>query len=237
MTPLFLFDRQRLKAAGPHAWLIGVDEVGRGAFAGPVTATAVCLDKRFFDGDWHAPWCQWVDDSKKLKPTDREAIAAEMDKLKQKQELYVEIGTASVTEIETHNIVGATCLAMTRALEALEQNGPANFSLKRLSPMPLFELAKPSQAYTAHILIDGRPMKALPYAHEAVVRGDSQSLSIALASIYAKVHRDAYMASLDKHYPAYGFARHKGYGTAQHRRAILEYGQLPLHRRQFLKKL
>ena len=133
MTPLFAFDREAFAGAGPNTCLIGVDEVGRGAFAGPVTAAAVCLDSRFFTGAWDWPISAVVDDSKKLKPTDREAIVAEMDELKSKEQLHVTIGTASVAEIEEHNILGATCLAMTRALEALEETSGVALSSVRPS--------------------------------------------------------------------------------------------------------
>lgn len=235
---MLAFDRQQLANAGPGYRLVGVDEVGRGALAGPVTAAAVSLDTTCFTGAWEWPTCQRVDDSKKLSPAQRQAIAAEIEGLKRDGYLHGEVGMASVAEIEEYNIVGATCLAMSRALAALEQALQLPVPLPRYSPLPLLDralLAKPGVGQSrVCILVDGRPMKALPYIHRGIVRGDNQSLSIALASIYAKVTRDAYMICLDEEHPHYGFAAHKGYGTPFHRRAITELGRLPHHRAQFL---
>ena len=161
-------------------FIAGVDEVGRGALAGPVAAAAVILDPDDLpDG---------IDDSKALSARRRgEVFAAIMAKAR-----AVALATASAGEIDALNIRGATLLAMRRAVGALAI--PASF-----------------------VLIDGRDIPAgLGCPAEALVKGDALSLSIAAASIVAKVTRDAMMARLDAHYPDYGFAWHVGYGTAQH---------------------
>jgi ribonuclease HII len=118
------------------------------------------------------------------------------------------IGQADVAEIDRLNILRATHLAMVRAVEALPR--------------------KPG-----HALVDGLPVRGLPVPHTAVVAGDTLSLSIAAASIMAKVTRDRLMIALDAEYPQYGFARHKGYGVREHLEALRSHGPSPVHRRSF----
>jgi len=115
---------------------------------------------------------------------------------------------AGVAEIDKINILRATHSAMKRAVESL-------------SPLP------------DHILVDGRPVPGLPVPSTSIVKGDALSLTIAAASIIAKVTRDRLMCELDATYPEYGFARHKGYGTQAHMQALLEYGPSPVHRMSF----
>ena len=181
--------------------ICGVDEAGRGPLAGPVYAAAVILSpERPITG---------LNDSKKLSEKKREAL---YDVILQEAEDYC-IASASVEEIERYNILGATYLAMSRAVSGLK-NAPA--------------LA----------LIDGNRIPPnLGVAAQTVVKGDAQSESIAAASILAKVSRDRVLKELDAQYPQYGFAGHKGYGTAAHTAAILEFGPCPEHRPSFLRKI
>ncbi len=193
------FDAQ-FRAQG-YSMICGVDEAGRGPLAGPVYAAAVILPPDVvIDG---------VNDSKKLSEKKREAL---FDVIRETAVAYC-IASASVEEIETHNILGATYLAMTRAVEGLS--------------------IQPQLA-----LIDGNripPMLTIPAQY--VVKGDALSASIAAASILAKVARDRVMREADAEYPAYGFAVHKGYGTAAHVAALREFGPCPIHRPSFLKKI
>ena len=175
----------------------GVDEAGRGPLAGPVCAAAVILDpERPIEG---------LNDSKKLSAKKREALAP----LIRERALAWCVAWADVHEIDTMNILQATMLAMTRAVEGLQ--------------------VKPEL-----ILVDGnRTPKGLPAPVSAVVKGDAKVAAISAASILAKTARDARMAELDAVYPGYGFAGHAGYGTAKHIEAIRTLGITPEHRRSF----
>lgn len=184
--------------------LAGVDEAGRGPWAGPVVAGAVVLAPAFAEAEADG-FFRGLTDSKKLTPARREFFFAQ---LQNRPEISWAVGQADVSEIDTLNILRATHLAMARALAALQP--PAEFAL-----------------------VDGLPVKGLPCAHRAIVRGDSLSLSIAAASIIAKVTRDHHMLELDRQFPGYGFAAHKGYGTALHQRALRELGTTPQHRHSF----
>lgn len=179
----------------------GIDEAGRGPLAGPVVAAAVIL----------APGTQLpgVNDSKKLTEKKREEL---FDYVRENAVAYG-IGTADEREIDEINILQATYLAMTRAVQNL--NVKADYAL-----------------------IDGnRIPPQLDIPAEYVIKGDGKVLSIAAASILAKVTRDRYMREMAKQYPEYGFEKHKGYGTKAHYQAIAEHGICPLHRRTFLKKV
>ncbi len=148
------------------------------------------------------------------------------------------MGEAGVGEIETENILGATRLAMRRALEGIYP--PSDFAAPPSEP-DLFSSPEEIAAYRpparAKILVDGLPLRHFPYPHTAIVQGDSRSLCVAMASVVAKVHRDRAMVELDAAYPGYGFAGHKGYGTEEHREAVLRLGRCPQHRETFLRKL
>lgn len=193
------FDQQFRDACG--GIVCGVDEAGRGPLAGPVYAAAVILSP-------DAP-IEGLNDSKKLSEKKREAL---YDVIIQRAVAYC-IASASVEEIEEYNILNATYLAMTRAVQGLG-----------VTP----DLA----------LIDGNRIPPhLGVAAQTVVKGDAQSESIAAASILAKVTRDRLLVEMDARYPQYGFAVHKGYGTAAHTAALKEYGPCPEHRMSFLKKI
>ena len=180
--------------------LCGVDEAGRGPLAGPVCAAAVRLPRGLV--------IEGLNDSKKLTEQKREAL---YDVICERALSYG-IAFASVEEIEALNILGATMLAMNRALAQIE-------------PAP--ELA----------LIDGNRNKGILTPSKCVVKGDATCADIAAASILAKVTRDRYMLELAEQYPQYGFDKHKGYGTAAHYAALREYGPSPVHRPSFLRKM
>lgn len=146
-----------------------------------------------------------LDDSKKLTPARRERL---FQRITEDPEVGWAVATASVEEIDTLNILRATHLAMRRAMEALN-----------LRP--------------DHCLIDGLPVRDFPCPHDAVVKGDGISLSIAAASILAKVSRDRIMRGIDAEFPEFGFARHQGYGTKAHLEALRNLGPCRHHRRSF----
>ena len=146
-----------------------------------------------------------LNDSKKLTTKKREHFHTI---LTLRADIHWGIGQADVAEIDRLNILRATHLAMARAVEALPR--------------------KPD-----HALVDGLPVRGLPVPHTALVAGDTLSLSIAAASIMAKVTRDRLMTALDAEYPQYGFARHKGYGVREHLQALRNHGPCPVHRRSF----
>ena len=149
-----------------------------------------------------------VNDSKKLTEKKREAL---FDVIKESAVSY-SIAYASVEEIESINILNATMLAMKRAVEGLDVKAD-------------------------YAMIDGNKMPQLDIDGETIVKGDAKSMSIACASILAKVSRDRLLYEYAKEYPQYHFDKHKGYGTALHKEAILEYGPCPYHRMSFLKKI
>jgi ribonuclease HII len=217
--------------------LIGVDEAGRGALAGPVVAAAVLVSQEFLEGRWAVSKSGRVNDSKQLTAAERTELWTEFEELVGQGQIHANHGSASVVEIETVNILGATKLAMRRALEGIYP--PTAFEQK-VEP-DLFASEAEKEAFrptvSCQILIDGLPLRHFPYPHQGVVSGDARSLCIAMASIIAKVTRDRLMDELDKVHPGYGFAQHKGYGTEEHREAILRRGRSPVHRDSFLRKL
>lgn len=181
----------------------GVDEAGRGPLAGPVVAGAVAFLREPPPG-----LLALIDDSKRLKAAQREAAFAAIRAAAAQGVLDCGIGAASAAEIGALNILRATHLAMARAVA-------------RLARVP--DLA----------LVDGNRPPRLPCPVRCVVGGDARSVSIAAASIVAKVVRDRAMTRLDPRWPAYGFARHAGYPTAAHREALSRHGPCPHHRRGF----
>ncbi len=178
----------------------GLDEVGRGAWAGPVVAGAVILPR--VGKDWRL--LSKVRDSKLLSPRQRQALCEPIRAVA----LAYAIGMATREEIDRIGIVPATKLAMQRAIAALS-----------IAPDAL--------------LIDALELSDLALPQAGIIRGDQQSLSIACASILAKVSRDQMMVELDAELPGYAFARHKGYGTAVHRAALEKLGVSREHRTSF----
>jgi ribonuclease HII len=174
--------------------IVGVDEAGRGPLAGPVVAAAVVLCKEGIEG---------LDDSKKLSAKRRAVLEAQI-----KASCQWAIGIAEVQEIDAINILQATMLAMTRAVDALG--------------------CEPSR-----VLVDGNRLPKWRYRAEAVIGGDALHPCISAASIIAKEHRDRLMRSYDLAHPGYGWASNKGYGSAGHLEALRRLGPTPLHRRSF----
>lgn len=176
--------------------LAGCDEVGRGPLAGDVVAAAVILDpENPIEG---------LDDSKKLTEKKRELL---FDEIKRKAKSWC-VARASVAEIDSINILQASLLAMTRAVQGLH-----------IQP--------------EYVLVDGNKIPKWNYTAEAVVKGDSRVAAISAASILAKVVRDREMIELDKQYPGYGLADHKGYPTKVHMDALDKLGITPIHRTSY----
>ena len=196
-----------------HRYIAGIDEVGRGPLAGPVYAACVVLPD-----DWDIPG---VNDSKKLSAKKREELS---EIIKEKAVAYG-IGIADNTEIDDINILEATKNAMRRAIES------CNDKLRALAADGSGEDS--TSCGIDMLLIDAVRLDT-GIQTESIIKGDEKSLSIAAASIVAKVARDRYMIELDEKYPMYGFARNKGYGTAEHIAALKQYGPCPAHRRSFI---
>ena len=186
-----------------HKGLVaGVDEAGRGPWAGPVVAGAVIILNRSLDDELLSS----LDDSKKLSAKKREKLYELLKKEEKKGNVVLGVGLAQAKEIDDLNILQATFLAMRRAVDALNQK--PNF-----------------------ILVDGNQKpKNMPCEVQTVVKGDARSMSIAAASIVAKVYRDRLMAKLALEYPYYGFEKNAGYGTKLHIQGLKEHGATPEHR-------
>lgn len=217
--------------------LIGVDEAGRGALAGPVVAGAVLVNREFLESRWVLSNAKRINDSKLVTVAEREALWFDFETLVAQGQIHANFGIADVDEIEEHNILGATKLAMRRALEGIYP--PSAFEHK--TEPDLFSSAADIENFeptvSARIIVDGLRLRHFPYPHEGIVKGDTRSLCIAMASIIAKVTRDRLMADLDAVHPGYNFAQHKGYGTDEHRDALLRIGRCPQHRAIFLRKI
>lgn len=187
--------------------VIGVDEAGRGPLAGPVVVAAVVLKTHKFKGR--------IDDSKKLKIEERHKALDEIFK-----KSWWGIGVINEGAIDDINIARATHLAVDTAISQL---------LKRLKK------PRPNLKNTL-LLLDGTLRSSLPFQAKEIIGGDGKSLSIAAASIIAKVIRDRIMVLYDKVYPQYGFGIHKGYGTKKHLEHIARFGLSPIHRRTFCQR-
>jgi ribonuclease HII len=189
------FDFERAAFARGLPCVAGVDEAGRGPWAGPVVAAAVILNPDTLPSG--------VNDSKKLTPEKREELYDVILRVAE-----VGVGIADVSVIDRDNILQATYAAMIQAVAALKR-------------VPLLAL------------IDGNRAPRLACLTETIIEGDGQCLSIAAASIVAKVTRDRMMIDLDRQCPGYGFAQHKGYGTPEHQAALDRLGPSAHHRRSF----
>jgi ribonuclease HII len=192
-TPDFCFELDAQRRG--YSVICGIDEAGRGPWAGPVVAAAVVLDP--------ARIPRGLNDSKKLNETTRAKLFGEIMEC-----AVVGIGIADEARIDRDNILAATLWAMAEAVGHLA--------------------IKPELA-----LVDGNRPPKLFCQVQTIVAGDAKSLSIAAASIIAKVTRDRLMLEMHAKYPAYGFARHKGYGTAEHHAVLLAQGPCPHHRKSF----
>lgn len=223
-----------------NASLVGVDEAGRGAFAGPVVAAAFWVRQEFYETSACKRIRPQVRDSKLLAPEEREEALRGLERCRDSGGVLFASGVASVEEILEVNILGATRLAMRRALDAvLEMAGCPPAAWEEVAAGDLFysEERAVLRASRPAILVDGRPLKPFFYPHTALIKGDGRSFAIAAASIVAKVTRDRLMREWHEEYPLYGFDCHKGYGTPRHVEAIRQFGTCPLHRELFLRKL
>lgn len=182
----------------------GLDEAGRGPLAGPVVAAAVVFPAPSDPDDWQTRYVG-LTDSKLLAPARRSTFA---DMLLADGAVASGLGVAEADEIDAINILRATHAAMARAVAALP-------------------------AVPDHVLVDGLPVGGLSVASTAIVKGDRKSLSIAAASVIAKVYRDRRMLAYDREFPGYGFAQHKGYGSRAHLEALMRRGPCSIHRRSF----
>jgi ribonuclease HII len=186
------------------AVVAGVDEAGRGPLAGPVVAAAVVLPRRWLEAGLDER-LRDLNDSKQLTEAQRENY---FSIITSHPEIRYAVAIADAEMIDRINILQATHATMIHALN-------------QLRPAP------------DHVLVDGRPVKTMPFPQTALVKGDARSYSIAAASVLAKVTRDRMMLEFDKLYPDYGFAEHKGYGTPRHLAAIQNLGPCLIHRRSF----
>ena len=190
---------------GHRGLICGIDEAGRGPWAGPVVAGAAVFLTREVSPELLAQ----LNDSKKLTAKKREYLYELLRQEEQAGHILCGIGEASAAEIDELNILQATFMAMRRAVENLPQ--------------------KPDIA-----LIDGNRLpKDFPCANECFIGGDGRSYSIAAASILAKVYRDRLMSEMAKQYPHYGFEKNAGYGTKAHIEGLRQYGVTPQHRRSY----
>jgi ribonuclease HII len=209
---LLRFD-QHVKDTHGSFIIVGVDEVGLGCLAGPLVAAAAVLPLIKPRTKLASQFTE-LDDSKKLTAEQREALSRTI-----REHAQFAIASASVEEIDTLNILQASLLAKKRAVNEL---------LAKLS----------STVEETIVLVDGnKKIPELTYNQLAVIQGDGLSASIAAASVVAKVHRDQWMAELAQAHPDYDWHSNKGYGSIRHRRAIVEKGLSPLHRRTFIKKI
>jgi ribonuclease HII len=199
LYPLPNYELEHAALKKGYTCIAGVDEAGRGPWAGPVVAGAVILDLEKMPDHLKSG----LDDSKKLSATKRENLFEDILSCAD-----IGLGQANVAEIDRINILQATFLAMSRALESLDQQ--ADFAL-----------------------IDGNKVPPLSCQAEAIVKGDGRSLSIAAASIIAKVTRDRLMAKLSLDYPGYGWENNKGYGTKAHQQGLAELGVTEHHRKSY----
>ncbi len=197
LTPSFA-EEKRLEGQG-YQLIAGIDEVGRGALAGPVVAAAVILPCHI-----DAPWLNQVKDSKQLSQAKREFLFHHIHELA----TAIGIGMAQPEVIDTQGIIKATRLAMKLAVD-------------QLSPPP------------ESLLIDYMLLPEVKLPQKGIKNGDNLCFSIACASIVAKVTRDQLMIELDRIYPGYGLAHHKGYGTKEHLSCLHRLGPSPIHRQSF----
>lgn len=197
------------KSLGLNGLIAGFDEAGRGPWCGPVVAACVCWPELQVPTEL----ANTINDSKKLTAKKREALYPKI----MASNAIIGVGQASAEEIDEINILQASFLAMHRALEQVRSKG---FN-------PIFGL------------IDGNRLPTWDIPCQAIIGGDGKSLSIGAASIIAKVTRDRLMADLAKEFPAYGWERNAGYGTAEHIRALQEFGPTIHHRKSYapIKKI
>ena len=191
--------------------IAGIDEAGRGPLAGPVVVASVIMPRESM--------IEGVNDSKKVSEKKREKLYDEIIN----ECIAYGVGIIDQEEIDKINILNATKEGLTKAIKEMENN--LKEKKQKIEKPEIILVDALTKIDTDHI----------PY--RSIIKGDSKSYSIAAASIIAKVTRDRIMRQWDEVYPMYGFAKHKGYGTAAHMEAIREYGLCPLHRRSFVKNI
>ena len=187
-----------------HARVAGVDEAGCGPLAGPVVAAAVIFPVSWLETGLPSAF-RGLNDSKQLNEEEREKF---FERIQSHPEIQFAVSVVDVETIDRINIRQAAWQGMNRALDQLQPRAD-------------------------HVLVDGLRIRWLTYPQTALVQGDARSYSIAAASVLAKVTRDRIMRDLDKQFPGYGFAEHKGYSTRQHFAALEKLGPCPVHRRSF----
>lgn len=205
------FERERELAFLGYTRIAGVDEAGRGPLAGPVVAGAAIIPF-----DFSSPSFALLHDSKQLSEALRETLYEELE-----PHIEYGIGVVHAPEIDRINIRQASWLAMQLAVADMVAKHAARQVVCETASLP------------DYVLIDGLPYGAGPWPYEAIVKGDARSLSIAAASVFAKVTRDRMLVELDGEFPQYGFARHKGYPSPMHLKALQEHGPCKAHRRSY----
>jgi len=233
VNPRWTHDRE---VAKNYVGIVGVDEAGRGCLAGPVVAGCVILSAGFFSNGKNRKLTCRINDSKQFNESTREELYQVIQYLIDEKKVFGATGLASVDEIEEYNIVGATCLAMRRAMESASLMSNSTWVPCPHDDQDLFGKATGS-VEKWKVLVDGRRMKGLNFRHEGLIKGDSISLAVAMASLLAKVTRDCMMKRLCKEFPGYDFSSNKGYGSPFHIKALQEYGPTNHHRPKFLRNL
>jgi ribonuclease HII len=224
LTQRLAFDHTQQLAHGCD-WVVGVDEVGRGSWVGPVVTAAVCFTPQWLaNPPMPLGVLATLNDSKQLKPNRRQLLATELPNV-----AWCCVAQATQAEVEGLNVHHASLLGLRRAVAALLATRHAQGRLTGHGlvlvdgkfPLPRLDLL--AQAY------------GITLTQQAVVKGDGLSACIAGASVVAKTHRDGLLAEWASDYPHYGWERNAGYGTPQHRHGLQQWGNTPLHRRTFLK--
>lgn len=235
---LSAYDKSHLTDGSPA--IVGVDEAGRGALAGPVVAGAVYFSRGFYNSKPQTKLRPLVRDSKQISTEQREKVFGLIERFRNEGHLWFSAGIASVEEIEEWNILGATRLAMKRAIdEALAAAGCPEACWRASEPGDFFSTPEQMELIARRplIMVDGRPLRPFFYPHAAIVQGDSLSFAIAAASIVAKITRDRLMREHHAAFAHYGFDANKGYGTPRHIAALSRHGACRLHREKFLARL
>ncbi|MEN9622134.1 MAG: ribonuclease ribonuclease [Candidatus Parcubacteria bacterium] len=191
-------------------YIVGIDEVGRGPIAGPVTLCACCVTS-----DFDMKWFEGIKDSKKLSEMKREEWFKKAESARVQNLMEWVVVSKTAVEIDSRGIAVVIREALKECLEGLKKN-----------PVEI------------KIFLDGSLFAPANYTQqETIIKGDEKVPLIGIASIIAKVTRDRYMDEVGKDHPGYGFENHKGYGTDKHYKAIKAFGMLPLHRKSFLKNI
>ncbi len=206
-------DFEQAKIKEGYSWVVGVDEVGRGPLAGPIVAAAVIF------------------------PTHFQAVPYELRKVTDSKKLSEKERVKLLLHIKQHALQWSIKSVPARVVDAIGIQ-EANMRVMRSAVADVVERVQVTAKQKVYVCVDGRALlPRLPHEQQAVVQGDAKIFSIAAASILAKTYRDSFMERQSKAYPHYGFAKHKGYGTREHRMAIRSYGLCPQHRKTFCGRI